>query len=334
MARFSTGLHVEDRLVTLLERFGCRIQKDEILDHRHLLDFVLLELPEFQTLLAAPIGVQVTGRLGDADKRQRFQERVRTNPYTRRNLYVEIDREADLERGAAFALLVAMAAFALDKTHGAENVRGLRIFSDNSIEFFDLAESAGSPAGIPMRTAAGALAAPRPFPVVVPTPTPAPAAAPAERRASLTPGAPVPDVPPEPEFVHFAPPSFRPPTASPAAHAGPPNPLMGERLARALGREPDNAPRLRGVVSRYNPENLMGVIRSDSGTEYFLHRNNVPDEGLVSLMERLSDEGGQWLGTHNVRVSFRDGGKPYGKKNHIANDIRQAPEEGGGDEEF
>jgi hypothetical protein len=98
---------------------------------------------------------------------------------------------------------------------------------------------------------------------------------------------------------------------------------MGQRLSAALGRpEPPVGPRLDGIVARYNPGNLMGVIRSASGQEFFLHRNNIVDESLRSLLERVADEGGQWIADRDVRVSFRDGGKPHGKKNHIAQDIR------------
>ncbi len=299
MPRFSSGVHVEDRLVALLERFGCRIERDEILDHRHLLDFVVLELPEFQALLPHPIGVQVTGRLADAEKQRRFQERVGSSPYTRKNFYVEIERENNLERGGAFALLVAVADYALDRRANGSEVRGLRIFADNTFEFFELAQPAGE---------------------VKPNPVPLVRAGSARTAASVeapvrgTPGSPVPP----------ADTANRPEAAQPVAVApGPPNPVMGQRLSAALGRpSPPPSPRLSGIVARYNPANLMGVIRAASGQEFFLHRNNIDDEALRSLLERIADEGGQWIADRDVRISFRDGGKPYGKKNHIAQEIR------------
>ena len=300
MPRFSSGAHVEDRLVALLERFGCRIQRDEILDHRHLLDFVVLELPEFQTLLPQPIGVQVTGRLGDAEKQRRFQERVETSPYTRKNFYVEIDRETDLERGGAFALLVAIADYALGRELNGAKTRGLRVFADNTFEFFDLGvTSAASPALMLVR-AAGMTGA------VAPTP------------AQRTPGAPLPPA----ELAETA-----AALASRSSPLAPPNPVLGQRLSAALGRAPQEGPRLHGVVARYNPGNLMGVIRSAGGQEYFLHRNNINDESLRSLLERIADEGGQWIADRDVKVSFADGGKPHGKKNHIAQDIRASGDE-------
>jgi hypothetical protein len=298
MPRFSTGVHVEDRLVALLERFGCRIQRDEILDHRHLLDFVVLELPEFQTLLQQPIGVQVTGRLADAEKRKKFQERVESCPYTRKNFYVEIERETDLERGGAFALLVAIAQYALERKLNGNGTRGLRVFADNTFEFFDLesAEAADARSASLMLVRAGGIAG---------------AVAPAAQR---TPGAPIP-----PAEIASMP-------ASPGMRSTPmtpPNPVLGQRLSAALGsRSLTTAPRLIGVVARYNPGNLMGVIRASNGQEYFLHRNNIIDESLSSLLERVADEGGQWIADRDVRVSFVDGGKPQGKKNHIAQAIQ------------
>ena len=298
MPRFSSGVHVEDRLVALLERFGCRIQRDEILDHRHLLDFVVLELPEFQTLLPQPIGVQVTGRLNDAEKQRRFQERVETSPYTRKNFYVEIDRDTDLERGGAFALLVAIAAYALEREINGEKTRGLRVFADNTFEFFNLEAVAAADARSPslMLIRAGGMAGAAP-------------AAPVQR----TPGAPL---PPAAE-------ASVPAAALHPVSPHPSNPVLGQRLSAALGRPPAaDAPRLSGVVARYNPGNLMGVIRSSGGQEYFLHRNNIIDEALRSLLERIADEGGQWIADRDVRVSFVDGGKPHGKKNHIAQEIR------------
>jgi hypothetical protein len=298
MPRFSSGVHVEDRLVALLERFGCRIQRDEILDHRHLLDFVVLELPEFQTLLPQPIGVQVTSRLGDPEKQKRFQERVESNPYTRKNFYVEIERETDLERGGAFALLVALADYALERKCNGAATRGVRVFGDNSFEFFDMgaaAADARSPS-LMLVKAGGA---------VSPVPPP----------SQRTPGAPLP--PAAVAQVLSASPAGRP---SPAV---PPNPVLGQRLSAALGQPtPPDATRLAGVVARYNPGNLMGVIRSAGGQEYFLHRNNITDDSLRSLLERVADEGGQWIADRDVRVSFVAGGKPYGKKNHIAQEIR------------
>ncbi|MEZ5361268.1 MAG: hypothetical protein R2748_02725 [Bryobacterales bacterium] len=296
MPRFSSGVHVEDRLVALLERFGCRIQRDEILDHRHLLDFVVLELPEFQTLLSQPIGVQVTGRLGDLEKQRRFQERVESSPYTRKNFYVEIDRETDLERGGAFALLVAIADYALQRElHGAKT-RGLRVFADNSFEFFSLDENSSARTASLMLVRAAGMADPGPI--------------------KRTPGEPL---PPGPVAEASAANGSAPRPSVP----GPPNPVMGQRLSAALGRSSaPEASRIGGVVARYNPGNLMGVIRSDGGQEYFLHRNNIIDDALRSLLERIADEGGQWIADRDVRVSFLDGGKPYGKKNHIAQEIR------------
>jgi hypothetical protein len=308
MPRFSSGVHVEDRLVALLERFGCRIQRDEILDHRHLLDFVVLELPEFQTLLPQPIGVQVTGRIGDIEKQKRFQERVQTSPYTRKNFYVEIERETDLERGGAFALLVAIADYALERELNGSKTRGLRVFSDNTFEFFALDSAAAAEARSPslMLVRAGGMAAP---------------AAPIQR----TPGAPL---PPTVEAQAQASAAVQP------TPPHPPNPMMGQRLSAALGRPAAaDAPRLTGVVARYNPGNLMGVIRSAGGQEYFLHRNNIVDDSLRSLLERIADEGGQWIADRDVRVSFLDGGKPHGKKNHIAQDIRTGEPEPAGEPE-
>ena len=296
MPRFSSGVHVEDRLVALLERFGCRIQRDEILDHRHLLDFVVLELPEFQSLLSQPIGVQVTSRIGEPEKQRRFQDRVASSPYTRKNFYVEIERENDLERGGAFALLVAIADYALDRRSNGAGVRGLRIFADNTFEFFDLATASATAARSPLMVVGAGQAS----------------AAIASPPVQRTPGAPLPAGP----ISHVAAPA-------PPRPAGPPNPVMGQRLSAALGQSTTMAePRINGVVARYNPGNLMGVIRSAEGQEFFLHRNNIDDESLRSLLERVADEGGQWIADRDVRVSFCDGGKPHGKKNHIAQEIR------------
>ena len=278
MPRFSSGVHVEDRLVALLERFGCRIQRDEILDHRHLIDFVVLELPEFQALLPNPIGVQVTSRMNDLEKQRRFQERVESSPYTRKNFYVEIERENNLERGGAFALLVAIADYALDRKSNGAGVRGLRIFADNTFEFFTMnaAGAAEARSSLMLVRAGGSAAAIAAQPAMA-----AAVAAPPERR---TPGAPIPAA------------EIAAPEPSRPIHPGPPNPTMGQRLSAALGKPATAAgPRINGTVARYNPGNLMGVIRSASGQEFFLHRNNIVDEALRSLLERVADEGGQWI---------------------------------------
>jgi len=70
MATFRRGLDAEDRICTKLEGFGCRIQRDPRLDHKHKLDFVItnyIDNPNFYSL-----GVQITTKLDVLEKQEEF----------------------------------------------------------------------------------------------------------------------------------------------------------------------------------------------------------------------------------------------------------------------
>ena len=50
MAKFRTGLELEDRLKTILERIGCAITEDPDLDHAWKIDFVVTRFPQIPSI--------------------------------------------------------------------------------------------------------------------------------------------------------------------------------------------------------------------------------------------------------------------------------------------
>ena len=261
---FSPGLNAEDRLQTLLERFGCNLIEGPKLDHEHKLDFVVSSFPQVPRLFH--LGVQVTTRLDDRDKQALFLKVSRENPAVDKNLYVELEAGLNLEKGGGFLVMMALAEFMHNKLHVGEGIRGLRITSDLKYYFYDLAQAILSPPGLAGRPAEGLVNAPFPVPA-----RPRPVAAPHSN--------PVPAIP------------------------APARVLMAGRL------------------TRYNIERSIGLLVSQEGSEYFVHKTNFMDLTLRLEVE-ASASINEWL-IEPIPVQFYDGGRLEGKKNNIAQAIRR-----------
>ena len=255
---FSPGLNAEDRLQTLLERFGCTLIEGPKLDHEHKLDFVVSSFPQVPRLFH--LGIQVTTRLDDREKQALFLKVSRENPAVDRNLYLELEAGANLEKGGGFLVLTALAEFLHNRMHANETIRGLRITSDLKYYFYDLAQAIVLPAPLSGRVGDPMAASPFPLPV--------------KPRPVITP---------------------------PGAIA--PRPLVS------------------GRITRYNLERSIGVIVSNEGPEYFVHKTNFMDLSLRMEVESAASMN-EWL-IEPIPVQFYDGGRIEGKKNNIAQGIRR-----------
>lgn len=296
---FSPGLNAEDRLRTLLERYGCTLIEGPRFDHEHKLDFVVSGFPQIPWLFH--LGVQVTTRIDDRTKQATFLKIIRENPVTNRNIYLEMEPGVNLEKGGAFVVLTALVEFLHNRLHADDGVIGLRVSSDLKYHFYDLAHAVALPGGLYRPLSSGSMAPP-PFArqfgqqqplipqpgstsvAVMPTSVPS---------GTSTPGVPGTAPAPSPAPVPYPPPG----------QAYMPKP-------EAVGR-----------ITRYNIERSIGLIVSQDGTEYFIHKSNFSD-----LMLRLEVES---LASHNewfdepIPVQFVDGGRVPGKKNNIAQLIRR-----------
>ena len=125
---FSPGLNAEDRLRTLLERYGCTLIEGPRFDHEHKLDFVVSGFPQIPWLFH--LGVQVTTRIDDRTKQATFLKIVRENPVTNRNIYLEMEPGVNLEKGGAFIILTSLVEFLHNRLHSDDGTMGLRIGSD------------------------------------------------------------------------------------------------------------------------------------------------------------------------------------------------------------
>ena len=76
-----------------------------------------------------------------------------------------------------------------------------------------------------------------------------------------------------------------------------------------------------GRITRYNIERSIGLIVSQDGTEYFIHKSNFTDLMLRIEVESLAGHN-EWF-DEPIPVQFVDGGRVPGKKNNIAQLIRR-----------
>lgn len=253
---FSPGLNAEDRLHTLLERFGCTLIEGPKLDHEHKLDFVVSSFPGVPRLFH--LGVQVTTRVDDRDKQALFLKVSRENPAVDKNLYLELEAGLNLEKGGGFLVLIAMGEFMHNKLHATESIRGLRVTSELKYYFYDLAQA-----------------------IMLPAPLPA-------RQVESTPGVPS---------------------------------ILARAQPRPTPQIATSRPLVTGRITRYNLDRSIGLIVSQEGSEYFVHKTNFTDLSVRLEVESAASIN-EWL-IEPIEVQFHDGGRIDGKKNNIAQAIRR-----------
>src|SRR5579862_3833654 len=135
---FKRGFDFEDRICTKLESIGCRLQRDQRLDHKYKLDFKVIAFPDNPGTYS--LGVQVTTKRDDYDKQQEFEALQRASSVANKALYLELAENLDLEDGGALAVLTVIASFQFDRKFRDVKVQGAVIHPDYSYDFFDLAE--------------------------------------------------------------------------------------------------------------------------------------------------------------------------------------------------
>ena len=136
MATFRRGLDAEDRICTKLEGFGCRIQRDQRLDHKHKLDFVItnyIDNPNFYSL-----GVQITTKLDTFDKQEEFLRANQSSRVTTKALYLELSDKVDLDDGGALGVLAAILEFQFNRSYANIKIAAARIYDDLTYQFYDL----------------------------------------------------------------------------------------------------------------------------------------------------------------------------------------------------
>jgi hypothetical protein len=136
MATFRRGLDAEDRICTKLEGFGCRIQRDQRLDHKHKLDFVItnyIDNPNFYSL-----GVQITTKLDILEKQEEFLRANQASRVTTKALYLELSDRIDLDDGGALAVLSVILDFQFNRAYTGVRLSAARIYEDMTYQFYDL----------------------------------------------------------------------------------------------------------------------------------------------------------------------------------------------------
>jgi hypothetical protein len=137
MATFRRGLDAEDRICTKLEGFGCRIQRDQRLDHKHKLDFVItnyIDNPNFYSL-----GVQITTKLDLFEKQEEFLRANQSSRVTTKALYLELSEKIDLDDGGALGVLAVILEFQFNRSYANIKIAAARIYDDLTYQFYDLA---------------------------------------------------------------------------------------------------------------------------------------------------------------------------------------------------
>lgn len=135
---FKRGFDFEDRICTKLEGIGCRLQRDQKLDHKYKLDFKVISFPDNPGTYS--LGVQLTTRRDDCEKLQEFEAVQRVSNVAHKALYLEISDTLDLEDGGALAVLTVISSFQFDRRFQGSKVQGAVIYPDYSYEFFNVAD--------------------------------------------------------------------------------------------------------------------------------------------------------------------------------------------------
>lgn len=139
---FKRGFDFEDRICTKLEQIGCRLQRDQKLDHKYKLDFKVISFPDNPGTYS--LGVQVTSKRDDFEKQHEFDALQRISNVAHKALYLELAGNLDLEDGGALAVFTVICSFQFDRKFNDTKVQGAIIYPDYSYEFYDLAERSRS----------------------------------------------------------------------------------------------------------------------------------------------------------------------------------------------
>jgi len=137
---FKRGFDFEDRICTKLETIGCKLQRDQRLDHKYKLDFKVIAFPDNPGTYS--LGVQVTTKRDDYEKQQEFEASQRNSNVAQKALYLELNSNLDLEDGGALAVLNVIAGYQFDRRFSDVKVQGAMIHPDYTYEYFDLLQRA------------------------------------------------------------------------------------------------------------------------------------------------------------------------------------------------
>ncbi len=122
MMNFKRGFDFEDRICTKLESIGCRLQRDQRLDHKYKLDFKVISFPDNPGTYS--LGVQLTTKRDDYEKQEEFEALQRNSSVVHKALYLELADALDLEDGGALAVLTVIASYQFDRGFSGCKVRG------------------------------------------------------------------------------------------------------------------------------------------------------------------------------------------------------------------
>jgi hypothetical protein len=135
---FKLGFDFEDRICTKLDSIGCKLQRDQRLDHKYKLDFKVIAFPDNPGTYS--LGVQLTTKRDDYEKQQEFEASQRNTNVAQKALYLELNSNLDLEDGGALAVLNVIAGFQFDRRFSDVKVEGAVIHPDYTYEYFDLTQ--------------------------------------------------------------------------------------------------------------------------------------------------------------------------------------------------
>ncbi len=135
---FKRGFDFEDRICTKLESIGCKLQRDQRLDHKYKLDFKVIAFPDNPGTYS--LGVQVTTKRDDYEKQQEFEASQRNSNVAQKALYLELNSNLDLEDGGALAVLNVIAGYQFDRRFSDVKIEGAVIYPDYTYEYFDLGQ--------------------------------------------------------------------------------------------------------------------------------------------------------------------------------------------------
>jgi cold shock CspA family protein len=250
MAIYKKGNQLEDRIIAALEANGCLLErKNQILDHEHKIDFVVIRFPENPRYFS--LGVQLTSRLNDSEKLREFNDINSRHQVTDKVVYLEISESVNLERGGVAAVLSALMGFQFDAIYKKLKIGVITIEDDLSYGIRSVSEVVNVNRQH-----------------VVPIAVNGPVVQPVVER-------PVQQLPPA---IHLAPTPSQPP--APSMPLAPRAAIDALRDTWANPQIPELGTSLRGIFATFKRTSGYGFIKTEDNNLYYAHISSVVSDDL------------------------------------------------------
>jgi cold shock CspA family protein len=131
------GKNLAEQLRNFFERAGAKLEFDETLQQRHLLDFTITRFKDIHAHVN--LGVHVTDSVDDLDEQQQFLQSSKRG-IVLKAIYIEIS-DTSVSTGGLLVAFGACLSFLFDRRYAQVRALGMRVGEDCSFHFYDLEEN-------------------------------------------------------------------------------------------------------------------------------------------------------------------------------------------------